>query len=240
MPTEPLGLSSLAGRRAIVTGAARGVGRSVVEALVEAQLDVCGVDIAPVTVSGCREVRADLGDPDVGRAVTAAFPDADILINAAGLLRPSPFEELTVAGFDEAVAVNLRSVFLLSQAVIGGMAERGFGRIVSYSSVNARTGGTTSAAYAAAKAGVIALTKSIARAYAGQGVTVNVIAPAAIDTELNSFLTPEGRAAVESQIPVGRFSTPEEQAAVALFLIGPGAGYITGATIDVNGGWVMP
>ncbi len=239
MQTEPLAIAGLAGRRAIVTGAARGVGRSVAEALVGAGLEVCGVDIAPVVVDGCRFVHADLGDPEVGRKVTAEFPDADILVNAAGLLRPCEFEELTVSGFDEAIAVNLRSVFLLSQSVVGGMAERGFGRIVTYSSVNARTGGTTSAAYAAAKAGVIALSKSIARVYASKGVTVNVIAPAAIDTELNSFLTPEGRAGVEKQIPVGRFSTPEEQAAVALFLIGPGASYITGATLDVNGGWVM-
>ena len=110
---------------------------------------------------------------------------------------------------------------------------------MSYSSINARTGGTTSAAYAAAKAGVIGLTKSIARIYALSGVTANVITPAAVDTELNHFLTPGGRAAIEAQIPLGRFSTPEEQAAAAMFLISDGAAYITGATIDVNGGWVM-
>ena len=183
--------------------------------------------------------QVDLGEPDVGRRIVEEAPDADILVNAAGLLRPAAFDELSVDDFDEAIAVNLRSVFLLSQAVAGGMAERGWGRIVSYSSVNARTGGTTSAAYAASKAGVIALTKSIARIYALSGVTANVIAPAAVDTELNHFLTPEGRAAIEAQIPMGRFSTPEEQAAAAVFLVSDGAAFITGATIDINGGWLM-
>lgn len=233
-------LNLLTGKRAVVTGAARGVGFSVCQQLTAAGVVVCGVDIAAMDQADCAaRVQADLGDPSIGDIVSASFPDADIVVNAAGLLRPVAFEELTVAGFDEAVAVNLRSVFLLTQAYVPGMAERGWGRIVSYSSVNARTGGTTSAAYAAAKAGVIALTKSVAKIYAARGVTANVIAPAAIDTELNSFLTPEGRAAVEAQIPIGRFSTPDEQAAVARFLLTDGAAYITGATIDVNGGWVM-
>jgi len=119
------------------------------------------------------------------------------------------------------------------------MLDKGKGRIINFSSVVARTGGTTSAAYAAAKAGVITFTKSIAKEYAKKGITANSIAPAAIDTELNSFLTPEGRAKLENDIPVGRFSTPQEFADIVMFMASDSAGFITGATLDVNGGWVM-
>jgi len=148
-------------------------------------------------------------------------------------------EDVTPSDFDRAIAINLRSVFFLAQGFAPPMLEQGWGRIINFSSVVAHTGGVTSAAYAAAKAGVIAMTKSMARKYAPDAVTVNSIAPAAIDTPLNAFLTPEQRADIEAAIPLGRFSQPEEFAAVVLFLAGEDAGYITGATIDVNGGWVM-
>jgi NAD(P)-dependent dehydrogenase (short-subunit alcohol dehydrogenase family) len=163
----------------------------------------------------------------------------DVLVNAAGLLRPQNFLEMTVDDFDKAVAVNLRSVFQLCQGVIPSMLDKGKGRIINFSSVVARTGGTTSGAYAAAKAGVLTLTKSIAKEYAKKGITANSIAPAAIDTELNSFLTPEGRAKLENDIPVGRFSTPQEFADIVMFMASDSASFITGATLDVNGGWVM-
>lgn len=182
----------------------------------------------------------DLGDPAFCRSVLNKAGHIDILVNAAGLLRPQQLSDMTVEEFDYAVAVNLRSVFQLCQGVVPGMVAQKWGRIVNFSSVNARTGGTTSAAYAAAKAGVIALSKSIAKDVAKSGVTVNSIAPAAIDTELNSFLSPEARAKLENDIPVGRFSTAQEFADIVMFLVGDSAGFITGATLDVNGGWVMP
>lgn len=182
----------------------------------------------------------DLGDAAFCRTVLDKVGHIDILVNAAGLLRPRQLSEMTIEEFDYAVAVNLRSVFQLCQGVVPGMVAQKWGRIINFSSVNARTGGATSAAYAAAKAGVIALSKSIAKDVAKSGVTVNSIAPAAIDTELNSFLSPEARAKLENDIPVGRFSTAQEFADIVMFLVGDSAGFITGATLDVNGGWVMP
>jgi NAD(P)-dependent dehydrogenase (short-subunit alcohol dehydrogenase family) len=181
----------------------------------------------------------DLGDAEFCRSVLDKVGRIDILVNAAGLLRPRQLSQITVEEFDYTVAVNLRSVFQLCQGVVPAMVAQKWGRVVNFSSVNARTGGTTSAAYAAAKAGVIALSKSIAKDVAKAGVTVNSIAPAAIDTELNSFLSPEARAKLENDIPVGRFSTAQEFADIVMFLVGDSAGFITGATLDVNGGWVM-
>lgn len=228
------------GKRFLVTGAARGVGVAVCRTARSRGAFVNAVDI--------NEVPADAADSTfVGDLAKAEFCDSvlkrvgqvDILVNAAGLLRPCRLEDLTVEHFDYALAVNLRSVFQLCQGVIPGMLAQKWGRIINFSSVNARTGGTTSAAYAAAKAGVIALSKSIAKDVARSGVTVNSIAPAAIDTELNSFLSPEARAKLENDIPVGRFSTAQEFAEIVMFLVSDSAAFMTGATLDVNGGWVM-
>lgn len=226
-------------RRAVVTGSARGAGRAAALALLEAGIEVTGVDILDQPSSPFPTIAADLSSPASCREVADAAAPVDILVNAHGLLQPRSIEETTVADFDHAVAVNLRSVFLLCQSLVPQMAERGWGRVINFSSVVAHTGGRTSAAYAASKAGVIALTKSFASQYAAAGVTCNSIAPAAIDTELNAFLTPEQRAAITAQIPTGRFSTPDEFAGLVAYLASESAGFINGATIDVNGGWLM-
>jgi NAD(P)-dependent dehydrogenase (short-subunit alcohol dehydrogenase family) len=226
-------------RRVLVTGTASGAGKATATAFYDAGATVIGVDIADQGHVGWRTLHADLSDTDSVKAVIADAGPVDILVNAHGLLQPMEIEDITPADFDRAIAINLTSVFFLCQGFAPTMLDQGWGRIINFSSVVARTGGVTSAAYAAAKAGVIAMTKSMARKYAPSAVTVNSIAPAAIDTPLNAFLTPEQRANVESAIPLGRFSQPEEFAAVVLFLAGNDAGYITGATIDVNGGWVM-
>ncbi|WDZ83795.1 SDR family NAD(P)-dependent oxidoreductase [Micromonospora cathayae] len=232
---------SLDGVTALVTGAARGVGRAVCQRLAGLGARVVGTDVLPVGDDvGCAvTVRADLADPDDCAKVVEAGQGATVVVNSAGLLRPQALEDISVADFDHVMAVNLRATFLVCQAFAPVMAAGGWGRIVNFSSVNAHTGGTTSAPYAAAKAGVLGLTRALAKQYARQGVTVNAIAPAAVDTELNAFLTPEGRAQVEAAVPVGRFSTPEEFAGVVAFLVGDSAGFITGQTIDVNGGWIM-
>jgi NAD(P)-dependent dehydrogenase (short-subunit alcohol dehydrogenase family) len=231
---------SFSGSRFLVTGAARGVGLAVCQSARAAGAHVIGVDINDIP-SGVADVglKGDLGDADFCKRIVAESGHVDVLVNAAGLLRPQNLLEMSVEDFDKAVAVNLRSVFQLCQGVIPSMLDKGKGRIINFSSVVARTGGTTSAAYAAAKAGVITFTKSIAKEYAKKGITANSIAPAAIDTELNSFLTPEGRAKLENDIPVGRFSTPQEFADIVMFMASDSAGFITGATLDVNGGWVM-
>lgn len=227
------------GRRVLVTGTASGAGRATAAAFVESGAAVVGVDIADQADATWDSLVADLSDPEAIARVLADVGEIDVLVNAHGVLRPQAIEEISADDFDRVIAVNLRSVFLLCQAFAPAMVERGWGRLINFSSVVAHTGGVTSAAYAAAKAGVIAMSKSMARRYAPDGVTVNSIAPAAIDTPLNAFLTEDQRADIEASIPVGRFSQPEEFAAVVLFLASEDAGYITGATIDVNGGWAM-
>lgn len=226
-------------RRVLVTGSAGGVGHATARAFADRGASVLGVDIAEQPEAEWETLVADLGEADAVEAVVAAAGNVDILVNVHGLLEAREIEEITVADFDRAIAINLRSVFFLSQKLVPPMAERGWGRVINFSSVVARTGGITSTAYAAAKAGVIAVTKSMARKYAGDGVTINSIAPAAIDTALNAFLTEEQRESFTAVIPVGRFSTPHEFSAAVLFLAGEQSSFITGATLDINGGWVM-
>ena len=226
-------------RRVLVTGAAGGVGRVTAQAFVDGGADVVGVDISEQADAPWETLTADLGDSAAVLQVAETAGDIDILVNVHGLLEAREIEDTSVEDFDRAIAVNLRSVFFLSQQLVPAMADRGWGRVINFSSVVARTGGITSTAYAAAKAGVLAVTKSMARKYAAEGVTVNAIAPAAIDTALNAFLTDDQREAFTAGIPIGRFSEPEEFSSAVLFLAGEHASFITGATLDVNGGWVM-
>ena len=180
-------------RRALVTGAARGVGHATSLSLADRGYEVVGVDIRAQRSNGATAtISADLSDPSECDRVIAEAGRIDVLVNAHGLLEPRAIESTTVEDFDRAVSVNLRSVFLLCQGSAPSMAAEGWGRIINFSSVVARTGGFSSAPYAAAKAGVIALTKSFATAYSGRGVTCNAVAPAAVDTELNAFLDEAG------------------------------------------------
>lgn len=227
------------GRRVLVTGASGGVGRVTAQAFVDRGARVLGVDIAEQPNAPWDTLAADLSLAASVDDVAAAAGDVDILVNVHGLLEARDIEQTTVEDFDRAIAINLRSVFFLCQQLVPGMAARGWGRVINFSSVVARTGGVTSTAYAAAKAGVLAVTKSMARRYAGEGVTINAIAPAAIDTALNAFLTDEQRESFTAGIPIGRFSQPEEFSEAVVFLAGEGASYITGATLDINGGWIM-
>lgn len=231
--------SEYANRRVLVTGGASGVGRAVASAFHAEGASVLAVDIADQGDAPWETLQADLADHAGVRRVVDESDRAEILVNAHGLLRPQAFQETSPDDFDRTIAVNLRSVFFLCQGLLPAMEAAGWGRVINFSSVVARTGGVTSAAYAAAKAGVIAMTKSLARQYAPVGVTVNAIAPAAIDTPLNAFLTEEQRRDIEKSVPVGRFSQPEEFAGAVLYLSSRTAAYITGATIDINGGWVM-
>jgi NAD(P)-dependent dehydrogenase (short-subunit alcohol dehydrogenase family) len=228
-------------RRALVTGSARGIGRAVALALLDAGHAVVGVDRlrqdrGPLE----RVIEADLADAEAaGRVVREAGP-VDILVNNAAVLVAGPFAEMTIADFDLTLAVNLRAPFLLSQAVLPGMVERGWGRIVNVASIAARTGGRSQvSAYAASKGGLVALTKALAREYGSAGVTVNAVAPGAIDTAMSADIPPDMRRTFIEEIALGRFAGPAEVAAVVAFLASDAAGFVTGATIDVNGGWVM-
>ena len=239
-------MEELTGRTALVTGGSRGIGRAIALALAQAGADVavnyrmnaaeaeqvCGM----IAKLGRRTVKvpADVSAAgDVARLVTAteaALGPVDILVNNAGIAPPVGIEALTEALWDEIIAVNLKSVFLVTQAVLPGMRQRRWGRIINISSTAAQIGGIVGPHYAASKAGIHGLTHGYASRLAKEGITANVIAPALIETDMVRALP----AAAVDRIPVGRFGRPEEVAEIAVMLARNG--YVTGQTINVNGG----
>jgi 3-oxoacyl-[acyl-carrier protein] reductase len=239
----------MTGRIALVTGASRGIGRAVAVALARAGCDVAvnyreRVAVAraaagEVAAAGRRVavVQADVSrGAEVSamvRAVEQQLGGIEILVNNAGATRPQKIEDITEQDFDDLIALNLKSCFLVTQAVLPGMRERHWGRIINLSSVAAQTGGVVGPHYAASKAGVIGLTHSYAARLAKEGITANAVAPALVATEMVRS-NPNAR---PDLIPVGRFGTVEETAEVVVMLAGNG--YITGQTINVNGGWYM-
>jgi len=242
-------LDDFTGKVALVTGASRGIGQAVAFALAEAGADIA-VNYrhreaqALETVRGIERlgrravpVRADVSlateVADMVAVIEADLGQVDILVNNAGIVSAKPLPEISETDWDEMLAVNLKSAFLVIQRVLPGMRARRWGRIINLSSVAAQTGGVTGPHYAASKAGLLGLTHSYARQLVKEGITVNAIAPALIETEMvtgNLNVTP-------LMIPVGRFGTPDEVAAVVVLLARDG--YITGQTINVNGGWYM-
>ncbi len=167
------------------------------------------------------------------RQVESQLGPVAILVNNAGITRPQPIDEITEQDWDEVLAVNLKSVFLVTQAVLPGMRAAKWGRIINLSSVAAQTGGVIGPHYAASKAGIQGLTHSYAALLAKEGITVNAIAPALIETDMMR----DNPRATPALIPVGRFGTVDEVADVVVMLATNG--YITGQTINVNGGWYM-
>jgi len=239
----------MTGRIALVTGASRGIGRAVAVALARAGCDVAvhyrerEADArAAAAEAAATGRRAAVVQADVSRAAEVAamvraveqqLGPIDILVNNAGATRPQKLEDITEQDFDDLIAVNLKSCFLVTQAVLPGMRARRWGRIINLSSVAAQTGGVVGPHYAASKAGVIGLTHSYAARLAKEGITANAVAPALIETEMVRS-NPNAR---PDLIPVGRFGTVEETADVVVMLASNG--YITGQTINVNGGWYM-
>jgi len=243
------------GRTAIVTGSTRGLGEAMVR-----ELFARGTAVA---ITGRDEARAQAiaaeRDPSGERAwgfgvdvSKRASLDAlvataierwghiDVLVNNAGVTPPRPFFEIDDAEWDFVLATNLRSVMIGCQLVGPLMREHGFGRIINHASIAGQQGGVAAGAhYAAAKAGIIVLTKIVARELAPAGITVNAIAPAAIDGPIMSEMDPAVVARLPATIPVGRVGRPEEVAALVAYLCSDDAGYITGATIDINGGLFM-
>ena len=228
-------------RTALVTGSARGIGAAICTALRRDGFEVIGADIIEHQHQDAdRFIEVDLAAPaECERLIHEAGP-VDALVNNAAIFFHKPIPEFTVDDFDNTIAVNLRANFLLCQGLVEGMKERGWGRIVNISSVGARTGGVSdSAVYNATKAAIISLTKNFARNYGPYGVTANAVAPGFVESSMTSHIPDDLKALYLSQIPVGRSSQPEEVASVVAFLAGDGAAFITGATIDINGGWVM-
>lgn len=244
---------SLAGRTAIVTGAGRGIGGAIADALTARGANVVVNDIderlaaAKVESLGEGAIAAP-GDAssavDVARAVAqamSAFGRVDILVNNAGMDRAVSILDLEEDEWDRFMAVNLKSAFLFSKAVLPGMIERGHGRIVCMSSIVAHQGAMNGGIhYAATKAGMLGFARTLARQMAKTGVTVNAIAPGVVDTDLiRTHMKPEMREKVMQAIPLGRLADPAEIGRAVAFLVSDDASYITGATLDVNGGfWI--
>lgn len=241
--------NELSGRVALVTGASRGIGRAIALALAEH-----GADVAVNFLSHeaeAREVCARIGklgrralpvraDVSLARevdtlvnAVRTELGEVSVLVNNAGISRPQPLQEISERDWDDILTVNLKSMFLVTQAVLPAMRKARWGRIINLSSVAAQLGGVIGPHYAASKAGCIGLTHSYAALLAKEGITVNAIAPALVETEMITS-NPKARPDI---IPLGRFGKVEETAAVAVMLAGNG--YITGQTVNVNGGWYM-
>jgi NAD(P)-dependent dehydrogenase (short-subunit alcohol dehydrogenase family) len=233
-------------RVALVTGSARGMGRAMCEVLAASGHRVIGLDRIEQEQGPLeRTVAADLTDPAApGRIVSdilATEGRLDVVVHNAAVFVPThPLPEVTIEDYDLQTSVNLRAVFFLSQAAAEAMRLNGWGRIIGISSVGARTGGVSnSAIYNATKAGVISLMKNFARNYGRHGITANTVAPGAVEGYMTAHLTQEERDAVIGNLPLGRFAEPIEVARVVGFLASDDASYINGATIDVNGGWVM-
>jgi 3-oxoacyl-[acyl-carrier protein] reductase len=242
-------MMSLAGKTALVTGGNRGIGREVVLALAAAGADVAinyrerraeaEATERAVQALGRRAVvvQADVSKADeVARLVettTREIGAPAVLVNNAGIIRPQPIDAITLQDWQEVIAANLTSVFLVTQAALPAMRAARWGRIVNLSSVAAQLGGVVGPHYAASKAGLFGLTHSYAALLAKEGITVNTIAPALIETEM---VTSNPRAKPDL-LPVGRFGRVDEVSDVVVMLAGNG--YITGQTINVNGGWYM-
>ncbi|HET7206839.1 MAG TPA: 3-oxoacyl-ACP reductase family protein [Terriglobales bacterium] len=239
----------LTSKIALVTGASRGIGAAVAVALAEAGADVAvnyhqRAEDAAQVCSRIRElgrralpVQADVSRLAAIRDMIEKIEDAlgavSILVNNAGIAQPKKIEDVTEQDWDHILDTNLKSTFFVTQTVLPGMRKQGWGRIINMSSVAAQTGGVVGPHYAASKAGMLGLTHSLANLLAKEGITVNAIAPALIETEM---VTSNPKAS-PAYMPVGRFGRVEEVASVAVMLAENG--YITGQTINVNGGWYL-
>jgi 3-oxoacyl-[acyl-carrier protein] reductase len=241
----------LTGKAALVTGASGGIGGAIARALhgAGATVGLSGTRVAPLeALAGDLGARAhvlpaDLSDGAAVEALPKAAAEAmgavDILVNNAGITRDQLFMRMSDADWETVIAVNLTSVMRLSRAVLRGMMKARWGRIVNVSSVVGVTGNPGQANYAASKAAVTAMSKSLAAEVASRGITVNCVAPGFIATAMTEVLNDEQKARIAGQIPAGRMGTPEEIAAAALFLASSEAGYVTGQTLHVNGGMAM-
>ncbi|EMI1449869.1 3-oxoacyl-ACP reductase FabG [Proteus mirabilis] len=239
------------GKIALVTGASRGIGRAIAEKLI-----ACGATVIGTATSenGAKAISEYLGNKGKGFVlnvtetdsiekfladVRAEFGEIDILVNNAGITRDNLLMRMKDDEWQDIINTNLSSVFRLSKAVMRAMMKKRYGRIITIGSVVGTMGNAGQANYAAAKAGVIGFSKSLAREVASRGITVNVVAPGFIETDMTRALTEDQRAGILSQVPANRLGDAKEIASAVAFLASDEAGYITGETLHVNGGMYM-
>jgi len=239
---------------AIVTGASRGIGGGIAQALARANATVIGTSTSDKGAEAISKAIAEAGAKGAGRvldvrdaAQCAAFVDkvqeefgaVAILVNNAGVTRDNLLARMKDEEWDEIQATNLRSVFVLSRAVLRGMMKARAGRIVNVSSVVGFTGNPGQTNYAAAKAGIVGFSKSLAREVGSRNITVNCVAPGFVETDMTRALAAEQVKKLVENVPLGRLGRIDDVAQAVLFLCSPGAAYITGATLHVNGGMYM-
>jgi len=247
-------VTTLDGKIALVTGASRGIGRAIALELARCGAVVVGTSTTAPGADGIGQQLAATGAKGAGvelnvndlRQVESAiadiqkrFWDIAILVNNAGITRDNLLLRMKDDEWDEIMATDLKSVYRLSKLVLRSMLKARYGRIINITSVVGVTGNAGQTNYAAAKAGIIGFSKSLAREVGSRNITVNCIAPGFIDTDMTRALSEEQRGALVHQIPLGRLGRPEDVAAAAAFLASPAADYVTGCTLHVNGGLYM-
>jgi 3-oxoacyl-[acyl-carrier protein] reductase len=229
----------LEGKLALVTGASRGIGQAIAEELAKQGARVVGTS---TTEEGAKKINGrvlDVRNAEQCDALVKELGDIAILVNNAGITRDNLALRMKDEDFDEVIATNLRAVFRLSRAVMRGMMKARWGRIINITSVVGASGNPGQANYAAAKAGVVGMTKSLAAELGSRNITVNCVAPGFIDTDMTRALSDEQKKALLGHIPLGRLGTPQDVAAAVAYLASPAAGYVTGTVLHVNGGMYM-
>ena len=241
----------LTGKAALVTGASGGIGAAVARALhgAGAAVGLSGTREAPLAALAAElserahVLPCDLSDAaavtGLPRRASEAMGAVDVLVNNAGITRDNLLMRMSEEEWSSVLDVNLSAAFRLSKGVLRGMMKARWGRIVNVSSVVGATGNPGQGNYAASKAGLVGLSKSLAAEVASRGITVNAVAPGFIATAMTDRLTDDQKGRIDAQIPAGRMGTPEEVAAACLFLASPEAAYVTGAVMHVNGGLAM-
>lgn len=247
-------MATLTGKTALVTGASQGIGRSIALYLaqqgasialaarnesklteVKQEIEAAGGTAATFALDVASEESIKAG----AKAVLAHLGKLDILVNNAGITKDTLALRMKLSDFEDVIRTNLTGTFLLTQAVISSMMKARWGRIINITSVVGEAGAAGQANYAASKAGLIGMTKSLAREFASRGITVNAVAPGFIQSPMTDVLTDDQKAGILAQIPLGRYGVDTDVAAAVAFLASEHAGYITGHTLDVNGGMYM-